>query len=113
MNEHSEEKNLLERLIAMGEERLESFVQELLTNPRVIQVMSRVIQRTQETRNLLEERLRQVYQLANIPTQADLKRLEEKLASLESRVSELTRAPRATQRKARPKKKSPSRRKKK
>lgn len=112
MNNSSDEKNLIERLIGMGEERLEAFVQELLTNPRVIQVMSKVIQRTQEARNLLEERLRQIYQLANIPTQADLKRLEEKLSELENRLQALKRTPAPGRtRTSRPKKKATRKRK--
>jgi polyhydroxyalkanoate synthesis regulator phasin len=94
-SETPEEKNIIERLIGMGEERLETIVQELLTNPKVIQVMSKVIQRTQEARTLLEERLRQVYQLANIPTQAELKRLEDKLVELEHRLASLKK-PRTT-----------------
>jgi polyhydroxyalkanoate synthesis regulator phasin len=114
-HETPEERNLIERLIGMGEERLEAIIQELLTNPRVIQVMSKVIQRTQEARNLLEERLRQVYQLANIPTQADLKRLEDKLVELERRLAELKKPSRTTRRetkKGTSKKATPARRKK-
>jgi polyhydroxyalkanoate synthesis regulator phasin len=86
----NEEKSLLEKILGQGEERLEAFLQDLLTNPKVVEVMGKVIQRTQEARVRIEERLRSIYQLANLPTQEDLKNLEKKVQELEEKVKTIS-----------------------
>lgn len=86
----ADDRNLVDRLIALGEERLESVVQELVTNPKVMRALSSVMQRTQQARNALTQSLQQMYTWVNLPTEADLAQLVQHVEKLEARLSSVS-----------------------
>lgn len=85
----ADDRNLIEKLMSLGEDRLESVFQELMGNPKVLSAFGQVLQRTQEARGRLEISLSQVYAWANLPTRDEVGRLERQVDDLESRIERL------------------------
>jgi nucleoside-triphosphatase THEP1 len=85
----SADRNLVEKLMSLGEDRLEAVFQELMGNPKVLAAFGQVLQRTQEARGRLETTLSQVYAWANLPTRDEVGRLERQIDDLESRIERL------------------------
>lgn len=87
----SEEKSIVERIISLGEGRVETLLQDMMANPKVMEAFGKVVQRTQDAREALTKNLRQMYSWANLPSQDDLQKFSRTLDNLDARLDDIER----------------------
>ena len=85
----SERKKFLERWRDAGEEKLQDFVDELLSNPRFAETFGRTIAQAGSAKKKFDRNLRVALNLANVPTKADYEDLVRKVVKLGDAVAKL------------------------
>ena len=93
------EKSLSDRIVELGEERLQKLMQEITQNPRVLKALGDAIKTGGQARDSIVGALKGISQMLNLPGMEDLHRLEtalaelgEKLSDTESRIEKLAAA---------------------
>jgi hypothetical protein len=85
----TESKKLLERWRDAGDEKIQDFVNELLSNPRFAQVFGQAIAEADAAKKTVDRNLRLALNLANVPTKADYEDLVRKVVKLGDSVAKL------------------------
>lgn len=93
------DRSLADKIVELGEERLQKLMQELMQNPRILKAISDAIKTGTQARENITGVLKGITQMLNLPGLEDVQRMEntlaelgEKLADGESRLDKLTAA---------------------
>lgn len=84
------DRKMLDRLMALGEDRLEQFLQELVNNPAVVNAFNNAVKRAGDAKTRAEDTFKQVLNAAQIPQTDVLAELNERIALLENKIADLT-----------------------
>ena len=86
----TEEQNLTQKILGLGEERMTEVLDELLSNERVSSIMGRAMMRTQTLKASLDKNVALALSMVNQPTREDFDRLRKQVRRLERQVDDLT-----------------------
>lgn len=84
-----EDDTILRWLYSLGEKQLNRVAEELLSNPRVAEALSRGLQRAFETKGRVDRNMQTVLKLLNVPSRGDLTRLVTKLEAIQGSLVNL------------------------
>lgn len=84
------DRNLIDRLTALGEDRLEQLLQDFVNSDGFVNAVENFAQRAQETRGRLETGFRQLLQAASITDEDALDDLTDRIQLLERTIADLT-----------------------
>lgn len=83
------DRNLLDRLMALGEDRLEQFLQDVVNNPAITAAFGDAAERLQTARDRAESNFKDLLSAASIPDSETLSALTDRIADLETAIAEL------------------------
>ena len=78
-----EERSVLQRLFEIGEERVTSFTDELLSNPGFSEALENVFRSALQTKGRVNRNMETVLDILNVPPKADYERLATKVDALQ------------------------------
>jgi hypothetical protein len=82
----AETRNALARLLERGEEAVGVFVEELLSNKVVADQLGKTLGRAMTAKKRVDKNMQTMLSLLNVPSKADLSRLQHKLEALQGSV---------------------------
>lgn len=85
----SKDRNLLDRLMALGEDRLEQFLQDVVNNPSVTAAFGDAAERVKQARDRAESNFKDLLSAASIPDSETLAALTDRIADLETAIVDL------------------------
>lgn len=85
----ADNRKLLDRLMALGEDRLEQLLQDLVNNPAIIDAFNNALARASQAKGRAEEVFKQVLKAAQIPQTDVIAELHERITLLENKISDL------------------------
>ena len=92
----SENKGLLGRIVAAGQDAAEDFKDELFGNPKFANMLSQAIERVRNARRTFDTNLQLAFNALNLPTRADyasllgkIDKMNQAVSDLESRIDDL------------------------
>lgn len=80
---------ILKRLYGFGEERLARLAEELLSNPRFAEALSRALQSAFATKGKMDRNMQTLLGLLNLPSRTDVNRLLTKLEAIQGSLVNL------------------------
>lgn len=86
----SEEQNLAQKILGMGEERMTEVLDELLSNEKVSGILGKAMMRTQTLKAQLDKNVALAFSMVNQPTRSDFDRLRKQVRGLERQLDDLT-----------------------
>jgi hypothetical protein len=84
-----EDDAILKRLYGFGEERLTRLAEELLSNPRFADALSRALQSAFATKGKMDRNMQTLLGLLNLPSRTDVNRLLTKLEAIQGSLVNL------------------------
>ena len=84
------ENPLLKKMIATGEERMSKIATQLLSNEKLMNALQKSISRAMDAKAAVEKNTQALLSTLNIPTSADVRKLEGKIEELERVFESLT-----------------------
>lgn len=84
-----DDRGLFQRILSMGEQRLNRLAEELLSNPRFAEVMGKALQTAMETKGRVDRNMQSVLSLLNLPSKADYRKLSTKVEALQGSLVNL------------------------
>lgn len=82
-------RNVIQRLYERGEEAVGVFVEELLGNKRVREELGKTLGRAADAKKRVDKNMQAVLSALNLPTRADLHRLQVKIEALQGSMVNL------------------------
>ena len=77
------ENPMLKKMIATGEERMSKIAMQLLSNEKLMGALQKTVSAALEAKGLVERNVQSVLSTMNIPSAADVQRLQGKIDELE------------------------------
>lgn len=85
----SESKNIVKKIVGLGEDRIAEVMNELMSNEQVSNVISKAMTRTQRYKHMLDKNVEMALSMLNQPTREDFDKLRKHIRNLDRQIEEL------------------------